>query len=569
MSKLIENLNLIESYKLDIKSAIESKGVDMTNVSFPDYPAAIASISTAFVTETLSVTVNGTYYPSAGVDGFSEVSVNVPAPVPVTESLNVSVNGTYYPGLGYDGFNEVVVDVPQSVTGYTEKEITERRMNIVNLNNSASFVSHFAFYRYPDIETVSLSNCESVGESAFCSCGKLTTVNMPVCITVNNNAFISCPSLTTVSLPLCINISYAAFSGCFLLQSVDISECTIINGQGFRSCSSLEHISLPKCVQLEAGAFQDCKTLQSIDLPECRNINSSVFLNCYALSTVNLPKCSHISARTFENCSSLEHISIPMVESMDGFSTFRNTVISTVSLPRCEYLGGQVFAYCSLLSEIYVGMEAYGVPSISNNVFSYTPIASGTGSIYVRSDLYDQYIVANNWSVYASQIVSVPVSTSLLSFSNGALTGDTAYIKENIYSVLTIPSRYAILTVSLPECRSLYTKVFDNCQMLSEVSLPTCEYIDDFAFRNFGRSAASDIEITLPVCSYIGKAAFNQANKLTKLTLGSNSVCQLAKDTAAFYGSPVSIYVPASLYDAYLADAAWAFWSPQIFPIPE
>ena len=91
MSQLIDNLNIIESVKTDIKAAIENKGVDMTGVSFPGYASKIGEIS--------------------GGGQF------------VTEPLNVTSNGIYTPGQGVDGFSTVTVDVPQSVTGYTQKDI--------------------------------------------------------------------------------------------------------------------------------------------------------------------------------------------------------------------------------------------------------------------------------------------------------------------------------------------------------------------------------------------------------------------------------------------------------------
>ena len=62
--------------------------------------------------ESLTVTANGTYEPSEGVDGFSDVTVQVPERIPVTESLTVTENGTYEPDTGIDGYDRVVVDVP-------------------------------------------------------------------------------------------------------------------------------------------------------------------------------------------------------------------------------------------------------------------------------------------------------------------------------------------------------------------------------------------------------------------------------------------------------------------------
>lgn len=60
--------------------------------------------------ESLTVTANGQYEPSEGVDGFSDVTVLVPERLPVTESLSVTENGTYT--ASGDGFNPVTVNVP-------------------------------------------------------------------------------------------------------------------------------------------------------------------------------------------------------------------------------------------------------------------------------------------------------------------------------------------------------------------------------------------------------------------------------------------------------------------------
>lgn len=75
------------------------------------------------VTEPLSVTANGQYEPSEGVDGFSDVSVSVPERQPDIESLNVTTNGTYTSTK--DGYNPVTVAVPERVPDIEPLTVTE------------------------------------------------------------------------------------------------------------------------------------------------------------------------------------------------------------------------------------------------------------------------------------------------------------------------------------------------------------------------------------------------------------------------------------------------------------
>lgn len=66
--------------------------------------------------ETLSATSNGSYSPSAGKDGFSSVTVAV---VPELETKSITTNGTYTPSTGKDGFSSVTVNVPSSQVPFT------------------------------------------------------------------------------------------------------------------------------------------------------------------------------------------------------------------------------------------------------------------------------------------------------------------------------------------------------------------------------------------------------------------------------------------------------------------
>ena len=75
--------------------------------------------------EEKTITENGTYYPSTGMNGFSKVVVNVPQPQPVLDDISITENGTYTPPSGTDGYNEINVNVPQPQPVLDNISITE------------------------------------------------------------------------------------------------------------------------------------------------------------------------------------------------------------------------------------------------------------------------------------------------------------------------------------------------------------------------------------------------------------------------------------------------------------
>ena len=350
MSQLVDNLNLIVSIKSDIKSAIENKGVDMTGVSFGSYADKIGEIS--------------------GGGQF------------ITEPLNITSNGTYTPGQGVDGFSTVTVDVPQSVTGYTQKDITEG-LCITNLNNSASFVGRYAFYQDSCLTTVDLPMCEVIKYEAFGYCTSLTTVNLPVCSYISDYGFFNCNSLSEVNLPKCKNILQDAFYGCHSLSSIDLPMCSYIGYAAFGYCTSLTTINLPMCERIEGETFKSCSSLSVIDLPMCSYIGRDIFTDCHSLKIKNLPMCTYIGEVAFNRCYSL----------------------SEVNLPMCTYIGEVAFNSCSSLQELTIGTEISTVCVLGNsNVFKGCTTLT---SIYVPVSLVESYKTATNWTFYSDKIVGI------------------------------------------------------------------------------------------------------------------------------------------------------------------
>ena len=472
MSTLISNLNYIESCKLDIKSAIEAKGVDMTGVSFPDYATAIENI------------------PAGG--------------------------------------------------GYTEKDITERNINIVNLNNSASFVAATVFYS-SSLQTVNLPECLSVSMSAFAYCSSLSQVSLPVCKYIGTAAFYQCKSLTSIDLPECLSVSMSAFTTCSSLSQVSLPVCKYIGGSAFAYCKSLTSIDLPECSVLFRSAFDHCTSLTSVNLPKCSDINSFAFYSC-ALSSIDLPECLWIGNSAFAYCYSLSVINIPKC-SYIGSSAFSLCFsLTSIELPNCYRIEYAAFRQTGLSN---VTLPGSSVCSISTSVFDVTPIASGTGYIYVPASLVDTYKTAQNWSVYSDQIFPIdvpPTPTSDLSFSDGLLYGGVASIESTFIEDYSLGiTADQVTAVSLSACSYIGPETFESYFNISTLSLPEVLVVSDSAFLD----CKSLTSVDLPKATEIGAAGFRWCSSLNYVSLGSCTTL----NSSAFAGCDLlSISAPLVTY---------------------
>ena len=152
-------------------------------------------------------------------------------------------------------------------------------------------------------------------------------------------------------------------------------------------------------------------------------------------------------------------------------------------------------------------------------------------------------------------------------FSNN---GTIQSIETNATSIgsSAFQSCSSLSQISLPMCSYINRGALGHCKSLSQVSIPVCSYIGVTVFA-YCRSLS---QLSLPVCSIIRDYAFIGCSSLSRITIGYSGVCSL--DSSVFYKTKItsstgSIYIPASLVDAYKSAINWSMYSSQIFPIPE
>lgn len=132
---------------------------------------------------------------------------------------------------------------------------------------------------------------------------------------------------------------------------------------------------------LRPHLFNGCTNLKYIGLPKVANVSDSLLANCKSLVDCDFASATTLYSSVFNGCSSLARLDFPVLASIHS----------------------GVFANCTSLTQLII-RTADRVATLGGNCFTNTPIASGSGYIYVQDGLVEQYKSATNWSVYASQI---------------------------------------------------------------------------------------------------------------------------------------------------------------------
>ena len=151
----------------------------------------------------------------------------------------------------------------------------------------------------------------------------------------------------------------------------------------------LKNIQLPSGVtSIGKGAFYNCSNLALIELPSgVTSIGNNAFLYCSKLALTELPSgVTSIENNAFQYCSNLAKMTC---------------------LGNITSIGNSAFNNCTNLSKFALP-NITSVPTLgSTGVFGNTPIASGTGYIYVPDDLVESFKSATNWSTYSDQIKAI------------------------------------------------------------------------------------------------------------------------------------------------------------------
>lgn len=364
--------------------------------------------------ETLNTMLNTMGVETTGNETFTQltplVGKIVTDPILQDKTIEIVENGTtnITADEGYDGLNnvEVITNVAGSGGGDQETGLVERTLtNYTNAN--ATRVWTYAFYEADNLISVNFPKATTISNYAFYRSGNLTTVKAPSMTYVGHYAFAACTSLKTIEAPNLKDVTASSFSSCKALTSVDFPSVTEISGgNSFENCTLLETVNLPS-LEIISGqyAFQKCSALKTVDCPNLTTTSSYTYYNCSSLENVNLPKVTSVGRFDFSNCTNLPNITLPEATAI-AVSGFQNcTNLAKVDLYKATNINNDSFLKCTSLETLIIRTETKC--TCTGTSFKSTPIASGTGYVYVPRALINTYLEDGYWSNYSNQIRAI------------------------------------------------------------------------------------------------------------------------------------------------------------------
>lgn len=198
------------------------------------------------------------------------------------------------------------------------------------------------------------------------------------------------------------SIGYRAFYKCADLKAVNCPAVTEITAAGaFEACKALEYADFPNLTSVQREAFYECRALKRLNAPNITAIPDYMVRNCAALESADFPLATNIGGRAFESSPLLTRLCFPKVETANTVAVTMCNNLRELDLPSAKTLNNRAFINNSSLVALI--LRPTTMCTTDYDPVSGTPIASGTGYIYVPRALVDGYKSATNWSTYAAQ----------------------------------------------------------------------------------------------------------------------------------------------------------------------
>lgn len=192
--------------------------------------------------------------------------------------------------------------------------------------------------------------------------------------------------------------------------------------------AQINHADFPDRIAAisSAGAFIDlirnnlAQGETTIDSAEVDRIGNYGFYRRDRLVSLILPNCYSIGEYGCGYCYNLATVDFPALNIINSYA-FVGCAITEIDLksPNLSSIGDNCFWSCTKLTAVIIRKTTAIARLVATNAFNNTPVAKGTGYIYVPQALLAAYQGGTNWSTYAAQIRALEAYTT-----DGTATGE-------------------------------------------------------------------------------------------------------------------------------------------------
>jgi hypothetical protein len=338
--------------------------------------------------------------------------------------------------------------------------------------------------------------------------GSMSEVYFSSCVTIGRSAFAECRSLRRVSFPSCVTVGDYAFYNAEMLYEVGFENLQYVGSDAFArtGLSSFGDVfSKLKVVgdRAFASCAQDnCESLW-MEMPDLESVGQSAFDGLAEMCiTLDLGKATSVnnafgidSSSTYA-FSRLESLSMSCVSSVPPYMFNGAQRLTVADIRACTEVGSSAFYGCARLSSVSAPSLATIGACAFENCFNLVDFAQFS---MVES------VGAGAFSIDPSEAATISSASSGGAFSEAVL------------------------------------------------NMPRLAHVGSWAFQ--GRQLAV---VSLPSLQELGSGAFSECTIGTLYLMGS-SVPTFGESVFLNATGPDTVYVPSSLYDAYMLTSLSGF----------
>ena len=291
-----------------------------------------------------------------------------------------------------------------------------------------------------------------------------------------------------------------------LLKTVLRSSIKSIESEAFYNCENLEQAVLPQSLTgLGIKAFAACKKLKRASIPPEVTRIDSCYIGCENLQTVTLPdNLEELGDYSFTNCTSLEYV---------------------YNISHIKRIGVAVFNNCPKLKEITIpeavtelpGKLFKGCKEAKITIMNTAPTLIGESCFEGCEKITEALSFANVKELYPSTYKNC-INLKSINFNFNLSNNGNEETPEEDKVKPTVPHHfcygcYKLTNVNLGQVTSLGDSSFQNCAILSEVTIPnTVTEVGAYVFYDCFRLGRVNVPSSIGYGSWIEKV-LNSTNR--------------------------------------------------------